>query len=206
MRRFVILLCAVFMTFRCFAAGFEGIIDFTKTEGTTVEKSTWYVKGDSIRIDFFESGMSLLRCCYLVNTKTNSTIFVDHKAKTWSDYRVPNGSGLNNTTTATTGSKKEFHGEMSSEFQLMMNDSSRYSYWITDNQYGFFLAALNLTPVSNEFFYNYYKIRPAQISLPMMVQHFDARGKLMGSLEVTRFEKRTIPALLFSVPADYKMN
>lgn len=185
------------------AQGFEGIIDFTITEGTSTEKTTWYVKGDSVRVDYFYATNSMVRSCYLINTKTNNCVQLNHSAKTQEEV-IMTMEQSRDVKVDTTENAKDFFNYKTRETIVKPNDADELHYWTNSGDFLFYRNALAWIAFDNVF-YNYFWYLPNQTTaMPMLVTRTNASGTETGRLEVTRIEQRKLNAALFTMPADYK--
>jgi len=202
------LLSSLFLLFTLGTAAqdFEGMIEFKKQEGTSIENTVWYVKGDLVRIDEFEPGSRLLKSARIINTKDSSVTYIDHRAKTYKSNTpaitpvIPVGC-----TVTETKNTKELQIYKTTEFTLKTpGDSANYSFWMTSGKFAFFKTAAWLYGADNSYIKYYWALDPKAGSMPMLVTRSNPSGVETGRFEVTRIEKRSLDANLFVVPADYK--
>lgn len=185
------------------AQDFEGIVEFKKQEGTVIETTVWYVRGNMVRIDEFEPGSRMLKSCYLINTKDSSVRYLDHKAKTASKYvgakaKIPVGCRVENTKNT-----QELWTYKTTETVVQPNADSTFRYWIHSGRFAFFRTAAYLVGPANSYLNYYWALEPKDNAMPMLITRENAAGKETGRLEVIRVEKRTIDEHMFNVPADY---
>lgn len=187
------------------AQDFEGMIEFKKQEGTKVENTTWYVKGDLVRIDEFEPGSRLLKSAYIINTKDSTMTFIDHKAKTYqSGLPVKTPATPVGCTVTETKNSKELQTYKTTEYTIKTPGDTAYSYWMTSGKFGFFKSSVSILGAQNNYFNYYWALDPKAGAMPMLITKSNGKGEETGRLEVTRIEKRSLDANLFVVPADYK--
>lgn len=204
MKNFLITLLLSFAIHVVYAQDFEGIVEFKLQEGTAIENSVWYVKGDMVRVDEFETGTRVLKGCYLINTKDSSIRYLDHKAKIATAFTRLVPFILIGTTVETTKNTKEVLTFKTTESVVKLPGDSTLSYWMNNGKFGFFKTAAKLMGPLNTYFNYYWVLDPKDGSMPMLVIKKNSKGEETGRLEVIRIEKRDIDEKLFAVPADYK--
>jgi hypothetical protein len=68
----------------------------------------------------------------------------------------------------------------------------------------FFVPMLELLNQREDFSTHYLSLPVKDGSFPFLAVKYDAAGKEVGRLEVTRIEKKVVSASVFDVPKDYK--
>lgn len=203
MKKFLLFTLSLLSCAVIHAQDFEGIVEFKQQEGTSVETFVWYVKGDMVRIDEFETGSRVLKSCYLINTKDSSVRYLDHKAKTSAAFRRIATAVPSAATVQETKNDKELHTYKVTESIVKVQDTS-FSYWMNSGKFGFFKPAVKLLGNQNMYFRYYWALDPKDNSMPLLITRQNSKDEETGRYEVTRIEKRTIDANLFTVPSDYK--
>lgn len=195
----------ILFTIGATAQDFEGMIEFKKQEGTVIENTVWYVKGDLVRIDEFEPGSRLLKSAYIINTKDSSIVYLDHKAKTTSRitehvlFKIPVEYKVEETKNT-----QELQTYKTTEHVIKTGGDSTFNYWVSAGKFGFFKTALFLYGPQNHYLEFYSALKPKDNSMPLLVTKTNGKGEETGRYEVTRIEKRPMDENLFAVPADYK--
>jgi hypothetical protein len=205
MKNALLFLFALF-TIGVSAQDFEGVIEFKKQEGKVIENTTWYVKGNLVRIDEFEPDSRLLISACIINTKDSSLTYINHRAKTY-QHNMPAmlPAIILGTTVQETKNTKDLHTYKTTETTVKLpGDTVNYSYWMASGKFAFFKTAIWLYGASNSFFNYYWALEPKSGSMPLLVTKSNSKGAETGRFEVTRIEKRDLDANLFTVPADYK--
>lgn len=203
MKKQILFFSALFAGLFLHAQRFDGIIDFTITEGTTSEKATWYVKGDSVRIDYFTGNSSMISSCLLINTKHNTCTRLDHNAKTREEL-IPTLSQASDVVVDTTSNEKIFFKYNTKETIVKPDDRTELHYWTTVDNFPFYRNALYWVAFENAFHDNFWYLPDKLTTMTMLATQVDASGKETARLEVTRLEKRALDANLFAAPANYK--
>ncbi|MCA6361616.1 MAG: DUF4412 domain-containing protein [Bacteroidetes bacterium] len=191
-----------------FAAGqsFEGVIEFKKQSLTDTVNYMYSVKGSMVRIDEINPRTHRIDGSFLLNLKEGSMLYLNHERKTWGRREktgkptVPSGLSVSSTkeTKALFGYRCNQH--------IVKNpaDNSSIHYYVSPGRFTFFVPMLELLNRREDFSTHYLALPVKDGSFPFLAVKYDAAGKEVGRLEVTRIEKKTVSLSVFDVPAAYK--
>ncbi|MCU0432222.1 MAG: DUF4412 domain-containing protein [Bacteroidia bacterium] len=204
-RKFLLVLGVLTSTFAA-AQNFEGVIEFKKKSLTDTVNYMYSVKGNMVRIDEINQRTHRIDGSFLLNLQEGSMIYLNHERKTWGRREktgkpvVP--TGLNVSSTKVT---KTFFGYKCNQ-HIVKNtaDNSSIHYYVSPGRFTFFVPMLELLNRREDFSTHYLSLPVKDGSFPFLAIKFDAAGKEVGRLEVTRIEKKTVSASVFEVPKDYK--
>jgi hypothetical protein len=191
-----------------FAAGqnFEGVIEFKKQSLTDTVNYMYSVKGNMVRIDEVNPRTHRIDGSFLLDLKAGSMIYLNHERKTWGRREktgkptVPAGLSVSSTKQA----KTLFGYKCSQHIVKNTADNSSIHYYVAPGRFTFFVPMLELLNRREDFSTNYRALTVKDGSFPFLAVKFDAAGKEVGRLEVTRIERKTVSLSVFDVPKAYK--
>jgi hypothetical protein len=188
------------------AQSFEGVIEFKKQSLTDTVNYMYSVKGNKVRIDEINPRTHRIDGSFLLNLQEGSMIYLNHERKTWGRREktgkptVP--AGL--TVSSTKAAKTLFGYKCSQHIVKNTVDNSSIHYYVSPGRFTFFVPMLELLNRREDFSTHYLALSVKEGSFPFLAVKYDAAGKELARLEVTRIEKKTVSVSVFDVPKDYK--
>lgn len=198
-------LSVLFATFAA-AQNFEGVIEFKKQTLTDTVNYLYSVKGNMVRIDEVSPRTHRIDGSFLLNLKEGSMIYLNHERKTWGRREktgkpaVPSGLSVSSTKV----NKTLFGYKCSQHIVKNTADNSSIHYYVAPGRFTFFVPMLELLNRREDFSTHYLALPVKDGSFPFLAVKYDAAGKELARLEVTRIEKKTVSLSVFDVPKDYK--
>lgn len=188
------------------AQSFEGIIEFKKQQPGDSVNLVYTVKDDQVRVDEIKTRSHTIFGSYLLDLKAGSCIFVNHAKKEWTQLGntgkpvVP----ASLTVVSTKESKSFFGNKCNKHVVKNTTDNSSIHYYVSSGRFMFFVPMLELLNRREDFSTHYLALQVKDGSLPFLAVKYNAAGKEVGRMEVTRIEKKGISTTVFDVPKDYK--
>ncbi|MFN8713513.1 MAG: DUF4412 domain-containing protein [Bacteroidota bacterium] len=188
------------------AQNFEGIIEFKKQQPGDSVNLVYSVNGNQVRVDEIRARSHNIFRSFLLDLKAGSCIFINHAKKEWTQLGntgkpvVP----ASITVESTKESKSLFGNKCNKHIVKNTADNSSIHYYVSSGRYMFFVPMLELLNQREDFSTNYLALPVKDGSFPFLAVKYDAAGKEVGRLEVTRIEKKVVSASVFDVPKDYK--
>lgn len=206
MFRKLLTLCFTLFAFFAGAQNFEGIIEFKKQLPGDSLNLVYSVKGDQVRIDEISPRTHRIGASYLLNTKEGSTIYLNHELKTTVRRENTDKSTAPAGLTVTSSKEsKSFFGYKCSKYSVTNTaNNSSIHYYVASGKFTFFVPMLELLNRREDFSAHFLALPSKDGALPFLAVKYDAGGKEVGRLEVTRLEKKAISTSVFDVPKDYK--
>jgi Domain of unknown function (DUF4412) len=188
------------------AQNFDGIIEFKKQQPGDSVNLVYSVNGNQVRVDEIRARSHNIFRSFLLDLKAGSCIFINHAKKEWTQLgntgkpEVP----ASITVESTKESKSLFGNKCNKHIVKNTADNSSIHYYVSSGKYMFFVPMLELLNQREDFSTHYLSLPVKDGSFPFLAVKYDAAGKEVGRLEVTRIEKKVVSASVFDVPKDYK--
>lgn len=188
-------------------AQFEGVIEFRKH--TTIDSITYiyYIKGNKVRLDEIGVRSRRVEGTYIVDLKEKKIVVVSHDRKLYMDKpQTTPGQPAGSPEVIKTKNTRTIQGYKCTEYVVKNTaDNTQVSYWITNGKFDFFDPFLKLVTRKEKLITYYRMLNMGDGSFPMLaVETVLTTGKVSGSMEATKVEKKTLDAALFEVPKGYE--
>lgn len=183
-------------------AQFQGIIEFERIKSDTT-KYSYFIKGDMVRIE--ETGK---------DGKTKGIMLIDNSKKLvtalyperrlYMDVTNKKAATPINPEVIETGKTKKMLGYECKEWLVRSKeDDTEISYWVTDNDFGFYLDMLSTLNRKDKLPRYYLQIKGTEGMFTMEGIERTLDGKVRTHLVVTKIEDRKLRGALFEIPKGY---
>ena len=185
------------------AQRFEGSIGFTKNIGPVTANYIYHVKGDMIRVEELDE-TGAIQGIMLVDTKKNSVVALSPERKMFIDVPNRRKSGETPTEVKATGKHQTINGYDCEEWLVQSAEEGRkVSYWVAAKDFDFFVPMLKTLNRKDKMALYYMSLPNADGTFPMRGTEVKSDGMELTRLEVTKVQKSTLSADMFSIPAGY---
>lgn len=185
------------------AQRFEGSIGFTKNIGPVTANYIYHVKGDMIRVEELDE-TGAIQGIMLVDTKKNSVVALSPERKMFIDVPNRRKSGETPTEVKATGKHQTINGYDCEEWLVQSAEEGRkVSYWVAAKDFDFFVPMLKTLNRKDKMALYYMSLPNADGTFPMRGTEVKSDGMELTRLEVTKVQKTTLSADMFSIPAGY---
>lgn len=185
------------------AQGFEGVIEFTKTNGPVVTDYKYYVKGDQVRIEELNF-RGKVQGIMLVDNKKRTVTALSPDRKLFMDVpnmRLPREFKAD---VRKTGETKQIAGYTCEKWTVKSPSEDRQlTYWVANDGFDFFIPLLETLNRKDEQALFFLKIDKASGVFPMLGVEQKIDGSEVSRLEVTKVSRKEQGAELFSIPAGF---
>lgn len=185
------------------AQSFEGKIEFTKTIGPVTANYTYYVKDHLVRVEELgEEGD--IQGIMIVDSKANTVTALSPERKMFID--VPNARKPKEVDLEVdkTGNTKTINGEKCTEWVVRcQSDGREASYWVTGNDFHFFVPMLNTMNRKDKLAVYFNLIPDVNGVFPLEGQERKINGTEISRLKVKSITRAAQPAHLFEIPVEY---
>jgi hypothetical protein len=185
------------------AQRFEGSIGFTKNIGPVTANYIYHVKGDMIRVEELDE-TGAIQGIMLVDTKKNSVVALSPERKMYIDVPNRRKSGETPTEVKATGKHQTINGYDCEEWLVQSAEEGRkVSYWVASKDFDFFVPMLKTLNRKDKMALYYMSLPNADGTFPMRGTEVKSDGMELTRLEVTKVQKSTLTADMFSIPTGY---
>jgi hypothetical protein len=202
-------LVTIFLFFSLFlsAKSFEGSISMVKESCFDTTFYTYFVYDGKIRIEEMNSKKILQSIC-LINTNNQDVFIINPEKKLYTKlkkksvhYNDNNEFVINKTT-----NYKWLNGVKCYQWRVKNVDkNTEISYWVTQNDFGFFEKMVNVLNNTNESWEFFNHIPNANGFLPMVSEERNLVRDEKLHTEVLKINRRPIDSSMFKIPANYKI-
>jgi len=185
-------------------AQFEGVIEFTKTIGTSVTTYKYYVKGNNVRIEELSTD-GRITGIMLVDIKNDSIVALNPKRKLYMD--VPNRRRIPEFEATVNKQKKKVSAldHNCSVYKVTCKAEDRIiTYKIAENDFEFFAPLLKTLNRKDKQALYFQKIADLTGAFPMVGEERKLDGTLVSKLKVKKVTRASIDASLFSIASGYE--
>lgn len=197
-----------FVTHTALAQAFEGIIEFKKQTEFDTLKYVYYVKGDKIRVDEVGANYEAVGGSYLIDLKEKKIIAVSHARGLYFEQPpspVPAAIKGTPEVIKTTNTKKIFNETCTEYIVKNKEENTQISYWMAGGSYTFFSPLVKLLNRKDKSSVYFTKLTGVDGMFPFLSIESSIGSKDENvRLEVTKIQKKTIPASKFEIPKGYK--
>jgi hypothetical protein len=182
------------------AQAFEGIVEFTKTNGPVVTNYRYYVKGDRVRIEEI-GARGEVQGIMLVDTRDRTVTAVSPERKLYMD--VPNMRLPKDVETqiTKTSEMKEIAGYKCEKWLVKSaREDRQMTYWVAADEFNFFIPLLETLNRKDEQAIFFLQIKDAKGVFPMLGVEQKMDGAEVSRLEVTSVVKSLQKPSLFEIP------
>lgn len=185
------------------AQSFEGVIEFTKTNGPVVTDYKYFVKGDQVRIEELNF-RGKVQGVMLVNNKERTVTALSPDRKLYMDVpnmRLPREFKADVRKTDET---RQMAGYTCTKWTVKSPSEDRLlTYWVADDGFDFFIPLLETLNRKDEQALFFLKIDKANGVFPMLGIEQKIDGSEVSRLEVTKVSRKEQDPKLFAIPAGY---
>ena len=186
-----------------FAQSFEGVVEFTKTNGPVVTNYKYYVKADRIRIEEISS-RGEVQGIMLVDTRDKTVTALSPERKLYMDVpnmRLPKDV---ETTVQKLSYQKQIAGYTCEKWVVKSPKEDRQiTYWVAADEFNFFIPLLETLNRKDEQAVFFLEIKDAAGVFPMLGIEQKMDGAEVGRLEVTKITKGAQKPTLFEIPPGF---
>lgn len=182
---------------------FEGVISFTKKNGTSESKYKYYVKGDNVRVEELNAD-GTIQGIMLVNTTDKTIRALSPERKLYMD--VPAKSGFSSTSVSVEKktTSKTIMEQKCTEWIASSKDEDRLiSYWMAFDNYDFFIPFLKTINRKDKQAVYFLAMTEVNGAFPMLSIETKSDGTEISRLTVTAIDKKTLEESLFEIPSTY---
>lgn len=188
-------------------AQFEGVIEFRKH--TSIDSITYiyYIKENKVRLDEIGVRSRRVEGTYIVDLKEKKIVVVSHDRKLYMDKPQTAPAKPSGTPEVIkTKNTRTIQGYKCTEYIVKnANDDTQVTYWITNGKFDFFDPFMKLVTRKEKLITYYRLLDLGAGSFPMLaIETVLSTGRVSGSMEATKVEKKTLDSALFEVPKGYE--
>lgn len=182
---------------------FEGIISFTKKNGTTESKYKYYVKGDKVRVEELNAD-GTIQGIMLVNTSDKTVKALSPERKLYMDVPTKSGYSTASVSVEKKTSTKSILNQNCTEWIASSKEEDRtISYWLAFDNYDFFIPFLKTINRKDKQAIYFLAITENNGGFPMLSIETKTDGTEVSRLTVTGIDKKTLEEKLFEIPSTY---
>lgn len=191
-----------------YSQAFEGIIEFKKQTDFDTISYVYYIKGDKIRVDEVGANYEAQGGSYLIDTKEKKIIAVSHARRLYFEQPAsPVPANVKGTPEVTkTKNTKTIAGQTCTEYIVKSKEeNTQISYWLAGGNYNFFSPMVKLLNRKDKSSVYFTKLTGVEGMFPFLSIESAIGSKDENTrLEVTKVQKKTIPASKFEIPKGYQ--
>jgi hypothetical protein len=187
---------------------FEGTIEFLYLKNDTT-KNVYSVKDNLVRLDqYSKKNDGSIEGSFLFNLSTKEIKMLSPRRKLWSIHKSsvpPTISGK--CEVIKTNNTKNILGYKCTEYIVKnIKEDTEISYWITMENYNFFVPLLQLWNRKDKqsVYFNQINSLPAGAMPLLSVEKQMSTGKIISKLETTKVTPKKLSSEIFEVPKDFK--
>ena len=189
------------------AQSFEGSIEFKKQTTTDTVNYIYYVKGDKVRLDEIGSKSKKVEGSFIVDTKANTMIALNHDRKLYFEQASGTPATVNGKPEVKkTGNVKTIQGMKCNEYIVKNTDEKvQVTYWMVGNNFNFFFKVLKVLNRKDKSAVYVQQITGAEGMFPFLSSQINLEtNKEEVKMEVTKIDNKSVDASKFEIPKDYK--
>lgn len=184
---------------------FEGIIKFQKTKGEEITKYTYFIKGNSVRIDEFGPDGTTIKGIMLIDSEKGVVTALSPDRKLYMDASN-NKPGTKIAPKVTkTSNKKKIKGYDCTEWVVSSDqEETSISYWVIDEaKFPFFETLLKTLNRKDRLSKYWLEVPGIKGKFTMIGTEKAKDGSKRTELEVIEMEEKKVEATVFEIPKDY---
>jgi len=195
-----------FISSATFGQSFEGTIDFTQVNGTDTSLYKYYVKGNNVRVDNFDTRTKNNEGTFLIDLSTKKLTALSPVRKIYFDQ--PSGTPIKATGTpkvTKTSNVKKINGYSCTEYDVTdAEEGLKISYWMASGHFEFFVGMLQILNRKDKYSEYFLEIPNTQGMFPMFSEQWDLQGNKKGSMKAHGVTKAPQSDEVFKIPPGYK--
>lgn len=182
---------------------FEGVISFTKKNGSTESKYKYYVKGDKVRVEELNAD-GTIQGIMLVNTTDKTIKAMSPERKLYMD--VPTKSAFSTVSVSVdkkTAPKSIMEYNCNEWVAFSKDEDHSISYWMAFDNFDFFIPFLKTINRKDKQAVYFLAMTETNGAFPMLSIETKTDGTEISRLTVTSIDKNTLEESLFEIPSTY---
>lgn len=188
------------------AQSFEGTMKFREENLTDTALYTYYFKGDRVRIEKYEKGLTLLSCSIAdLSDQTLTILNLARKLYTYAPT-APDGLSSSGYKIIKSGIPKTIQGIKTQQVRVVNpQEDTEISYWVYDGLNISFNSLMRVTGRTEKIYQYFAHIPDNSNSFPLLLVERSLLRQERMQLLLVDIKAAKLESTLFEVPKDFRM-